>query len=185
MAKQVPERGAIQTLGIKVNIYKVCIVRFVLYSSKTGWGSALFFVFSLRHFGHLSHCCFETAVTVFIILYFQTVWPKWCNFFWSFQKYFGLKKKTGSATLQGRMWLSTHTSESHSQVYPNKRGNCNENGIVHLPKARVWRQISCRWWGSPASLQCWKKWIWRKKKIELNLDKWKNVGCLQLLISTG
>lgn len=36
LAKQVPERGAIQTLGIKVNIYKVCIVRFVLYSSKTG-----------------------------------------------------------------------------------------------------------------------------------------------------
>jgi len=38
---------------------------------------------------------FKLVVTVFISLYYQTFWPKWLNFFRSFQKHLGLwpKKK--------------------------------------------------------------------------------------------
>ena len=37
--------------------------------------------FSLKHFGHLSsHSC-KLAITVFIIVYFQTFWLKWLNTF--------------------------------------------------------------------------------------------------------
>jgi len=48
--------------------------------------------FSLKHFGHLSQ--------VFFSLYFQTFWPKWFNFFRSFQKRFGLWPKKNSPRLR-------------------------------------------------------------------------------------
>jgi len=47
----------------------------------------------LSHFGHLSHSCTKLAITVLISLHFQTFWPKWLNFFLSFQKRFGLWPK--------------------------------------------------------------------------------------------
>jgi len=59
--------------------------------------------FSLKHFGHLSQSCIKTRRTVFIYLYFQTFWPKWLNFFQSFQKGFGLwpKKRTWAVAADG------------------------------------------------------------------------------------
>jgi len=52
---------------------------------------------SLRHFGHFSRTVLlKSAVTVHFNLYFQTLWPKWLNFFWSLQKHFGLWPKKNS-----------------------------------------------------------------------------------------
>ena len=56
----------------------------------------------LRHFCHwnISVICLTVvlnlAITVFFSLYFQTFWPKWLNFFRSFQKRFGLWPKKNS-----------------------------------------------------------------------------------------
>jgi len=76
--------------------------------------------FSLRHFGHfllryfghwnISVICLtvvlKLAVTKFFNLCFQTFWPKWLNFFRSFQNHFGLwPKKTGC------MWLITSAGD--------------------------------------------------------------------------
>jgi len=53
----------------------------------------------VRYFGHwdISVICLtavsKLAVTVFFSLYFQTFWPKWLNFFRSFQNHFGLWPK--------------------------------------------------------------------------------------------
>jgi len=51
----------------------------------------------LKHVGHLSHSCIKTRhITVLVSLYFQTFWPKWFNFFRSFQNHFGLWPKKNS-----------------------------------------------------------------------------------------
>ena len=69
------------------------------------WYKAVFFrwdisvIYLLRHFGHwdISVICLavvsKLTVTMFIILYFQTFWLKWLDFFQSFQKHFGLWPK--------------------------------------------------------------------------------------------
>ena len=44
----------------------------------------------------------EFTVTVFISQYFQTFWPKWLNFFRSFQKHFGLWPKNDRKKNQTR-----------------------------------------------------------------------------------
>jgi len=55
--------------------------------------------FLLRHFGHwnISVVCLTVVLkltkTVLFCLYFQMFWPKWLNFFRSFQKRFGLWPK--------------------------------------------------------------------------------------------
>jgi len=83
---------------------------FRLHSSISVFQSCVFFhwdisvTFLLRPFGHwtISVICltvaFKLTVAVFISIYFQTLWPKWLNFFRSFQKHFGPwpKKKTVS-----------------------------------------------------------------------------------------
>ena len=71
----------------------------IFYSSNGNlWLSQLVFFSSLKHFGHffywdISVICVtvvsKLAVKVFISLYFQTFWPKWLDFFRSFQKRFG------------------------------------------------------------------------------------------------
>jgi len=59
--------------------------------------------FLLRHFGHwnISVICLtvvlKLTITVFFSLYFETFWPKWLNFFRSFQKRSGLWPKNNSA----------------------------------------------------------------------------------------
>ena len=58
-----------------------------------------FRLFLLGHFGHwnISVICFtillKLTITVFFSLYFQRFWPKWLNFFPSFQKRFDLWPK--------------------------------------------------------------------------------------------
>ena len=57
---------------------------------------ALFFL--LNHFSHLSHSCSKTCHNSVFSLYFQTFWPKWLNYFQSFQKRFGVSlQKTACA----------------------------------------------------------------------------------------
>jgi len=56
---------------------------------------------SLRNLGICPPVALKLAVTAFISLYFQTFWPKWHNFFRSFQTHFGLwpNKKTEIDTI--------------------------------------------------------------------------------------
>jgi len=64
--------------------------------------------FLLTHFGHwnISVICLtvvlKLTITVFFSLYFQTFWPKWLNFFRSFQKRFGLWPKNHRSVVQKR-----------------------------------------------------------------------------------
>jgi len=64
--------------------------------------------FLLRHFGHwnLSAICLtvvlKLAVAVCFSLYFQIFWPKWLNFFWSFQNDFGPWPKKNSVRIWAR-----------------------------------------------------------------------------------
>jgi len=87
---------------------------FRLHSSISVFQSCVFFhwdisvTFLLRPFGHwtISVICltvaFKLTVAVFISIYFQTLWPKWLNFFRSFQKHFGPwpKKKQFRSTTE-------------------------------------------------------------------------------------
>ena len=57
--------------------------------------------FSSRHFGHLSHSCIKTPRNRAFSPYFQTFWPKWVNFFRSFQNHFGLWPKNYQLKRQG------------------------------------------------------------------------------------
>jgi len=50
-------------------------------------------VWSLKHFGLLSHSCIKTHHRSVFSLYFETLWLKWLNLFRSFQKRFGLWPK--------------------------------------------------------------------------------------------
>jgi len=70
--------------------------------------------FLLRHFGHwkISVICLtvvlKLTITLFFSMYFLTFWPKWLNFFWSFQKRFSLwlknDKKNSSDETSGCIW---------------------------------------------------------------------------------
>jgi len=96
-----------QVMKTWLTVYRCC--GFVLHLFHRKWdklqlsGKYLFFLslkhfirFLLRHFGHwnISVICLavvlKLAITVFFSLYLQTFWPKWLNFFQSFQKRFGL-----------------------------------------------------------------------------------------------
>jgi len=48
---------------------------------------------SLKYFGHLSQSCVKARQNSVFCLYFPTFWPKWLNFFRSFQKRFRLLPK--------------------------------------------------------------------------------------------
>jgi len=77
---------------------------------------AVFFAekfWSPRHFARLSHICIKLAVTVFVSQCFQPFWPKWLNFFRSFQKHFGLWPKK-------QPW-STRQTGCYSLLPPEKR----------------------------------------------------------------
>ena len=68
---------------------------------------------SLKHFDHLSNSGIESRHNSVFSLYFQTFWPKWLDFFRSFQKRFSLWPRKNS--LNSRSTVCCSSSSDHDE----------------------------------------------------------------------
>jgi len=102
--------------------------------------------FSLRNLGHrdISVICltvvWKLAATMFISLYFQTFWPKWLNFFRSFQKTF--RSMTEENPESGHHTTSVSCAvtaigqlcwQTFSPFFDETQMSINLSGVVRFP----------------------------------------------------
>ena len=107
----VETQGNISRLCVFV---KVCLLHPAFFSLKH---SCLFLP---RHFGHLSHSCIKTCHNSVFSLHFQTFWPKWLNFFWSFKKRLSLLTKKNLDYITIALWSCGRGVETIRSILNNQ-----------------------------------------------------------------
>ena len=95
----------------------------VAFSSTSSWPG---FLFSLKHFSHLSHSCIKTCHNSVFSLYFQTFWPKWLNFFLSFKNVSVYDRKMTEKNKGPGAEVTIQTAVQSSWQIPVWCNNCSQ-----------------------------------------------------------
>jgi len=130
--------------------------------------------FLLMHFGHwnISVICFtvvlKLAITVYFSLHFRTFWPKWLNFFRSFQNRFGLWPKKprhttpfcwnfqNSATPFRRPWLKCETFDITSHTANKKSRSYRRRSAAQVIRVNL-VEMQFSWCGNITHLAFWSR----------------------------